>query len=869
MEQLETLTVDNLLEFLYVPKAKHKQISIPVSDAFVEAFMQAKNGSILEGEQAEAIYEIYSAYLKEYETSVDPDNAVLLEAGVALHNSAIRVPLDLLSRKKLQIEGVLELTQSESVSEDRDFQVLRVKALNEKISTLISEDHNFIDAFASLKEIKEISEKHNILSADNPIWNNFILHALEVYPIQSETGEYEDLVAEVIEDFERVDIHMRWDVLLKLMRSLDLSEADFNLLSRARHFYIDCLRNDKELIKSGWAEPIERAEKRTKRRMLGDRLLDLAKDSKREELQFERLKDFFLEDYAEDRQGKEDLAEITAHEGLANRDPKLLAEGITQYDTLGVDFHVAEFKIKSHLEFTDLEDETVGEIAKKDLFKSLGIIAKSLGEMPVDVFTEMVDDPRLQQAHYRKLVQAVSDIEIEVENDYVSGIRAVLSEYKHTDYLKDVIELILRIYKDPKKVPINLLNQALTEHKNYVSGVRHFEWIDGEMIEVNIDDPRPVTVMLGSTSHVGLHMVQKGIEKNAFQAILPAGRGGKKRMGQFLGRTLGAKDAGIDVGKYMEDGNIHAPTNLDFFAPQLGLDDQVMSTLGEISEAAQLVIVNNVAIVDFLREGDDPEAIKNLYKVNTQGPKELYRLIQQYCPRALLAHTDTWFRGEGNQLYEDSKRQTHNYLKEDDGNIITLSPPIVGGQSAEGSSPYSTINLDGPFAVMKMFDTLLAENQLVIDVAKETPMHMVSVDKLGGLMVDHILQRLASGKKHFETVDCIGGDSQTITPQDTLNTIVSIHNMLQKTNFSHDRIKAGDENMGFDPMSSMMLDRFFPYARPNPNRRNSEIGYPRVGVGPELFFRQILWLALRNFRQKGKVKYDVDETTINKIVCNL
>ncbi len=850
MEYSEDFTVDQILGLLNTEQKKpHLRIKIPMSDEFHNEFLSRIEGKDEEG-QSKALYLLYQEYRKKQEKDPTADD-LLLDAGIVLFNSTIRLTDDALSSQKTQLAKVIELTRHETIKSHEYSPALRIKALFEEVRIYIEKDHNFVKAFDNLKEIEEINKKHNIWERDYHLWTFFVINALEVYYVQTNSVEYKELILEVIEHFDRIDVHLIWDVVLKLMQFVELSEEEFKTLSKKRYRYFKDLneKNDNKF---------ESHNERTKRYMLGERLKNLALDSGRNEEEFERLNGFFLEDFANDEQGQEYLAEITFLKGRTDKDAEVAKEGISKYEQLkdngfdGIDFHIADSKIKYHLTFTDFENEEERNIAKQDLSKSLKIVQKCLGDGFVDVFRYMISNPDILNFY---TTRAISDC-LEEDLGDRTEIKDLLGDMKQLEYLKDIVELILILYEDFGNAPLNMLNTALKECE--VNSIQTFA-LAGGSVEVDSASKKPIVIVPGGTSgHVGNHVVMQAATRDNFQCVIPAGRSGSLSSEKRMIKTFKKTDPNFDWESYQQQGKLGPVLDVDFCQPDIGLSPQIIIELQKISQVVKMVFIDTAAMVDFLQKGDNPERIELLNKTNIYGVEQLYKLIQKIDSNSLLVHTGTFFNREGNNLYELSKLRAEEFLKTQNGNTLVLRPPIVGGQSAEGPNPYASINLDGPYVVMKLLYNLLGQDQqLVIDSEKQNPMYMVAVDKLAKLMIDLTLVRLASKTKTFEVIDCIGGESCMLTPQDMTNSIIQIYNILEESNLSVNSIGFGKNNEGFDSMTEYILNKIFPYTRANEKRSKPGIGFPDIGVDSDLFLKQIKRSAVRKFRQNGKVKYDI------------
>ena len=395
-----------------------------------------------------------------------------------------------------------------------------------------------------------------------------------------------------------------------------------------------------------------------------------------------------------------------------------------------------------------------------------------------------------------------------------------------------------------------------------------FQRNNGETITIDTNDKRPILLALGSTTgHLGIHIVLQAIRKNVFQAIIPGGRGniGSKsalyRMQKSYLRILGKQgNSDFCFHKFRVSNNIYEPIEIDFSQKNLGIAEEDLLLISDISKYVQLIITNNVADVSFLDKTSTKDSLYKLYQSNTFGVHRLQEIITQYFSQStLLVHTGTFFANEGNNLYEDSKKKASDYLKKQNGNTLELSPPIICGQSKDGPNPYSTISVDGPFVVMKLLYNLLenrTHNNLKINVEKNTPMHAVTVDKLANLMLDLIIERFKCSKNSFENINCTAGRENTITPQETLCALIAVYNKLNNSSYPSDYIATGDETIGFDEQSTQIIEKPFAYARRNRRRNDCGKGFPSIGVNYNIFYRQMYSLAIRNFRPKGRILHN-------------
>ncbi|MCI5191310.1 MAG: hypothetical protein D3905_16320 [Candidatus Electrothrix sp. AS4_5] len=324
-------------------------------------------------------------------------------------------------------------------------------------------------------------------------------------------------------------------------------------------------------------------------------------------------------------------------------------------------------------------------------------------------------------------------------------------------------------------------------------------------------------------------------------------------MEKIYRRVLGKQEVNFD--QFREDNNIYSPIEIDFLKQDLGINRNDLFLIREISKHAQLIVTNNVADVSFLDESYPKYAIENLYKVNTYSVLILYGLIKEYCVNnPLFVHTGTFFAGEGNNLYEDSKKKASSFLEKQNGNILELCPPIICGQSEDGPNPYSTINIDVPFVAMKTFYDSIKLNitdGLVMNVDGEYSMNMVTVDKLASLMLEFIIKRSSISRTSFESISLIGKSG--VSPQETVFALIDIYNKLHNTSYPSDYIGIGSETRGLDEKQTQIAEKLFAYARRNSRRKVCDKLFSHIGVDYQIFYNQLYYLAIRNFRPKGKV----------------
>ena len=466
----EQKNLNNLIEILDTSDRIFTEKNPSLSHGFRE-----EAGSILREdlseERATKLFDLYKRKLSEYDDS--GSKQILLESYVALFNSVLQFEDDdSIELQKMRLWNLVgELNKLEDSEEFKeDFLLLKVKTLLQYTVNLTENDHNFERSLEHLEEIKKINEEHDVLHGK--VWDVFVISLLQVYGRQDETEKREKLIEEVINNIDQINCYRRWDIVLQLVRFNNISDETFKYLAKVM---LDYFFNWKNSAEESEQVEIQKCYNEMSKAFLIERLTSMAKDSQRDEGIYNNLINNFNEKY-KDVHARESLAEIYVTKGITNNDSELTQNGISQYEELeeegyrGIEFHSAEARIKYHLKFTDFNTEDGVAAAKKDLFNSLGIIERSLGERLIEIFTRMINSPDINLAYFREKLDTY------VSEEDKEELTESLNKIKQSAYLRDVATLIVLLYKDKADNPLAILKTAIFEQEKFYKERKKIEF---------------------------------------------------------------------------------------------------------------------------------------------------------------------------------------------------------------------------------------------------------------------------------------------------------------------------------------------------------------------------------------------------------